>query len=664
MIGVDLIQEDLFWRYVAEQNTYIQHVPDSKGKTNRYARYNDEATIKQLSDLGWPRIELRDSPSGSLQGNSTYQWDEMRREFRIISKVKENDFSDKLQVQTDCKNAALQILNYIYTSQREGTACNTIIRTFDTRSFKYDVVEYATADGSFAGVICSIGFKAGINWEELSYNPFPPYVVADADTVPVWNGTGWEFKPYSTGGGPETDPEFTDWLTNTAEVDNWNTAFSWGNHAGIYSLLGHSHSISDVTGLQDELNDLQGDIDAHANRTDNPHNVTKAQVGLSNVDNTSDMDKPVSTAQAAADTAVANAAATDATTKANAAEANAKAYADTLVVGLVDDRGNFDASGNLFPSSGGSGTAGAILKGDLWTVSVAGTLGGNAVTAGDLVRALVDTPGQTSANWAVTENNIGYVAENAANKATTMSGNTTSNVVYLSAKAVYDWAVATFQTIITAAGWGSFINSLTSKSTPVDADYITLMDSADSNNAKKLSWANLKATLKTYFDTLYSSNTKTILLSTTGNTVTGTTSESILFSGLIAANTFQSGDVAEIKYTVVRVNPGQVFTLKLYLNTTNSLSGATLIATSPSIGGSIKNYNLTRLYGLFTSATAFRLMSAAFATANDLAVSTSNGMTSATWYTTSAIYLIATVTNGANVDDTSHLFAEVKRVRL
>ena len=34
----------------------------------------------------------------------------------------------------------------------------------------------------------------------------------------------------------------------------------------------------------------------HTGNTNNPHSVTKTQVGLSNVDNTSDLNKPVSTA--------------------------------------------------------------------------------------------------------------------------------------------------------------------------------------------------------------------------------------------------------------------------------------------------------------------------------------------------------------------------------
>lgn len=44
----------------------------------------------------------------------------------------------------------------------------------------------------------------------------------------------------------------------------------------------------------------QADIDAHEALTNNPHSVTKTQVGLGSVDNTADTAKPVSTAQQAA----------------------------------------------------------------------------------------------------------------------------------------------------------------------------------------------------------------------------------------------------------------------------------------------------------------------------------------------------------------------------
>lgn len=47
------------------------------------------------------------------------------------------------------------------------------------------------------------------------------------------------------------------------------------------------------------------------------------------------------------------------------------------------------------------------------------------------------------------------------------------------------------------------VHNATSKTTPVDADELALQDSAASYGLKKLTWANLKATLKIYFDTLY-----------------------------------------------------------------------------------------------------------------------------------------------------------------
>jgi hypothetical protein len=50
---------------------------------------------------------------------------------------------------------------------------------------------------------------------------------------------------------------------------------------------------------------------------------------------------------------------------------------------------------------------------------------------------------------------------------------------------------------------GETIQSATAKTTPADADTMGLLDSAASNVLRKLTFANLKATLKSYFDTLY-----------------------------------------------------------------------------------------------------------------------------------------------------------------
>lgn len=71
------------------------------------------------------------------------------------------------------------------------------------------------------------------------------------------------------------------------------------------------------------------------------------------------------------------------------------------VSGLLDLRGSYDASTDLFPTTGGSGTAGAVLKGDYWVVSVGGILGGETVVATQAFFANIDTPGQTLANWSI-----------------------------------------------------------------------------------------------------------------------------------------------------------------------------------------------------------------------------------------------------------------------
>lgn len=158
-----------------------------------------------------------------------------------------------------------------------------------------------------------------------------------------------------------------------------------------------------------------------------------------------------------------------------------KTYVDASVVGLLDDRGNYDASSNLFPSTGGSGTAGAILKGDIWLISVSGTLGGNFVDVGYWLRALTNAPGQTSANWAISNVGLGYIAENQANKSTDDTFSANSDTLYPSQKAVKTYIsnnVPTLQQVTTAG-------SLTNNNIAVNTTYglISVSSSIDNTAA-------------------------------------------------------------------------------------------------------------------------------------------------------------------------------------
>lgn len=54
--------------------------------------------------------------------------------------------------------------------------------------------------------------------------------------------------------------------------------------------------LKDQAGITSDIDAVQTNLETHINNKFNPHEVTKAQVGLGNVDNTSDANKPISTA--------------------------------------------------------------------------------------------------------------------------------------------------------------------------------------------------------------------------------------------------------------------------------------------------------------------------------------------------------------------------------
>ena len=216
-----------------------------------------------------------------------------------------------------------------------------------------------------------------------------------------------------------------------------------------------------------------------------------------------------------------------------------KTYIDASVTGVLDDRGNWDASPGLFPSTGGSGPGGTILKGDLWFVSVPGILGGTSVVVGSNFRALVDNPVNPT-DWNILNSGVGYI--------------------------------------------------------PQDSAFIGLPNG----------YASLDATGKVPLTQLPSSTVIKLTKPLNGSTVTGTTAQTILDSLLIPANTFKIG-VAKISIRNVWTTGVSTKTTRIWINTTNSLTGATLIGIY-SAGASTRSIDMARMLAV-KSLSSFQVLS-------------------------------------------------------
>lgn len=160
---------------------------------------------------------------------------------------------------------------------------------------------------------------------------------------------------------------------------------------------------------------------------------------------------------------------------------------------------------------------------------------------------------------------------------TSSSGTFTSSNTILEAfgriKYLIDNIATTYQAILTDVNFGSFINGLTSKPTPVDADSISIVDNADSNKQKKVSLTNFKSFLKTYFDTLYKAkNTGIVYYKSYRNNASNITTNGVntyLFSISIPVTTILPSDTLEVRVICAKASGTATANPKWYLSTTS-----------------------------------------------------------------------------------------------
>lgn len=86
--------------------------------------------------------------------------------------------------------------------------------------------------------------------------------------------------------------------TNSDSEDSHIINAATTSQAGVMSSADKTklNGLKDQAGITSDIDAVQTNLETHINNKSNPHEVTKVQVGLGNVDNTSDANKPISNA--------------------------------------------------------------------------------------------------------------------------------------------------------------------------------------------------------------------------------------------------------------------------------------------------------------------------------------------------------------------------------
>lgn len=304
-------------------------------------------------------------------------------------------------------------------------------------------------------------------------------------------------------------------------------------------------------------------------------------------------------------------------------------------------RGTYDASGGAYPSTGGSGALGVIQRGDVWTISVGGTLPGSVVVLpNDSLLATVNTPGQTPANWIANSSNVvdvfgrvgsiisqtgdyavGQITGAAPLASPTFTGTPAAptqaqsdNSTKLATTAYVDTGLATKEPTITTlaiakggtgqASANSAFNALAPSQT-TNANKILKTDGTDT------SWVNLSTLGVSSFNT----RTGAVVPATADYTVSQVTGAAPLasptFTGTPAAPTPTLGDnttkLATTAFTqaAIAAIPATTNVISSAVNTmtsvVNSISSNTPIVNSSAISTSVNNATVT-INGVASSA--------------------------------------------------------------
>lgn len=188
----------------------------------------------------------------------------------------------------------------------------------------------------------------------------------------------------------------------------------------------------------------------------------------------------------------------------------------------------------------------------------------------------------------------------------------------------------------------------------------TAEDTSNKSSSYTASSTTTYANTKALVDGLATKIDKAIKITSDGTNVTGTTADTLTTSLLIPANTFTTGDILRINNFNEFTGTAGTKTIRIYINTSASLSGATILGTSVVAGTTTRSIGMDRNL-VIKSATSTKTHFATVASYTN-----STGTTGATsninidWTTDK--YIIISIQLGNSADSGFNSFLSIEKL--
>ena len=279
----------------ASNTEFESHVNDLNNPHNVTKAQVGLSNVDNTSDLNKPISTLTQQAINNETERATAKENEISQTLQNEMNTRVQEHSE-IQEQIDTINSKIpnqasstnQLADKNFVNSSINSSAAFFKGNFATKA-ALDAIQWQTSDSSLTTYVSNNDY-AYIEADETHNNEAWRYIYVKDDSTSEWQ------PQFKVNNAPFTAEQLAA-INSGATSDLINSISSKLTQDAIVDSTGDSSTkaISQrAATLAAQL--VQNNLDTHINNKNNPHSVTKTQIGLSNVDNTSDIDKPISTA--------------------------------------------------------------------------------------------------------------------------------------------------------------------------------------------------------------------------------------------------------------------------------------------------------------------------------------------------------------------------------